>query len=193
MDDSFDSAQIDAFAGQRKRNEAMAGHEEHKGEAITWLRKEMAKLYCERARVTADAFVSAEDARRIYMSSKFPREYSKTLAFMGAIFRGKDWQFTGSRIQSKHPANNAREVKCWRYVGPGAPPPSATRLRPTQMEVYELFRGHGAMTHSEAWAAYTESPMTYQQTPASVRSRTAELVQLGLLESKGSLGEWGIK
>lgn len=35
----------------------------------------------------------------------------------GAVFRGSDWQFTGKRVKSTFPANHAREIKVWRYVG----------------------------------------------------------------------------
>ena len=35
----------------------------------------------------------------------------------GAIFRGKDWEFTGQRVVSKRVKNHAREIKVWRYVG----------------------------------------------------------------------------
>lgn len=35
----------------------------------------------------------------------------------GAIFRGKDWEFTGQRVTSARVSNHAREIKVWRYVG----------------------------------------------------------------------------
>ena len=103
--------------GEQKKERALSDHEQHKRAAIVWLRKEMAKLYLERLRVNPHASVSAEDARAAYLASRFPHEYSRTLAFMGAVFRGRDWEFTGERFRSPHPANNARELKCWRYVG----------------------------------------------------------------------------
>lgn len=106
-----------APTGQKRKEQALIDHEEHKGEAIRWLRKEMAKLYLERVRDNPSASVSAEDARAAYLASNFPQEYSQTLAFMGAVFRGNDWEFTGERFRSQHPANHARELKQWRYVG----------------------------------------------------------------------------
>jgi len=34
----------------------------------------------------------------------------------GSIFKGKQWRFTGDRIQSRRPAAHAREIKVWRLV-----------------------------------------------------------------------------
>jgi hypothetical protein len=36
----------------------------------------------------------------------------------GSVFAADEWQFTGVRIESKHPANHAREIKVWRYSQP---------------------------------------------------------------------------
>tara|TARA_R110000824_G_scaffold149861_1_gene320230 strand:- start:508 stop:864 length:357 start_codon:yes stop_codon:yes gene_type:complete len=34
----------------------------------------------------------------------------------GSIFKGKDWEFTGDRVNSKRITNHARELKVWRLV-----------------------------------------------------------------------------
>jgi hypothetical protein len=46
-----------------------------------------------------------------------PLEYSVNLNFFGTLFRGADWQPTGQRVPSLHPANNGRSIMCWRFVG----------------------------------------------------------------------------
>lgn len=104
--------------GQWRKEEALDDHEEHKKEAIKWLRKQLANLYKTRSVVSETvAFVTADDARRIYDASRFPKEYSANHTFFGSIFRGNDWHATGHRVPSLHPANNARSIMCWRYVG----------------------------------------------------------------------------
>jgi hypothetical protein len=35
----------------------------------------------------------------------------------GAVFRGKDWAFTGEYRKSKYASNHARHCKVWKYVG----------------------------------------------------------------------------
>lgn len=35
----------------------------------------------------------------------------------GALFKGKEWEWTGKRIKSSRITNHGRELKVWRYVG----------------------------------------------------------------------------
>lgn len=119
--DRIENGQLDlllAGKGRKRKEKALQEHDEHKQSAIVWLRKQLAELY----RWRTGAFpatnwpVSADDARAIYDASSFPAKYSANRTFFGSIFRGKEWEVV-SRTQSKHPANNAREIKTWRYVG----------------------------------------------------------------------------
>lgn len=116
--------QLDLLSGTQRKEKALADHEDHKGAAIRWLRSQMISLYRERVfgyapklGGTEIASVNADDARRIYEASSFPAEYSKNRTFFGSIFRGQEWSITGERVRSTHPANNARKIECWRYLG----------------------------------------------------------------------------
>ncbi len=97
--------------GRQRKERALDEHEVRKGQAIRWLRGQLAELYqIDRTPVCAD------DARAIYEGSNFPKEYSANRTFFGSIFRGRDWEVVG-RTHSTFPANNDREIKTWRYVG----------------------------------------------------------------------------
>jgi len=37
--------------------------------------------------------------------------------WMGSLFKGKRWEFTGQRIKSIRKSAHAREIKVWRWVG----------------------------------------------------------------------------
>jgi hypothetical protein len=105
--------------GVQNKERELELHDDRKKEAIVWLRKQLAKLYQQRTSLhpSYGAFVTADDARRIYDASRFPKEYSQSHTFFGSIFRGNDWKPTGQRVPSLHPANNARSIMCWQYVG----------------------------------------------------------------------------
>src|SRR5687767_11918430 len=106
--------------GQRRKTRALTEAEEKKAAAIGWLRKELGRLYQSRVRALPSYpemwNVSADDARRLYDDSKFPQAYARSRAWFGSIFRGSDWQKVGW-TKSKHPSNNGRDIKTWRYVG----------------------------------------------------------------------------
>ena len=34
----------------------------------------------------------------------------------GSLFKGREWKFTGERIQSTRTSNHAREIKVWRLI-----------------------------------------------------------------------------
>jgi hypothetical protein len=122
-----------ALTGEQRKEHELELHDDRKKEAIVWLRKQLAKLYQQRVQEgtikmreqgyivlgvdEGGPFVTADDARRIYDGSRFPKEYSENHTFFGSIFRGNDWKPTGQRVPSLHPANNARSIMCWRYVG----------------------------------------------------------------------------
>jgi hypothetical protein len=38
----------------------------------------------------------------------------------GSVFSGRDWSFTGERVNSQRVKNHARELKVWRYRGKGS-------------------------------------------------------------------------
>lgn len=48
--------------------------------------------------------------------------------YLGSVFKGKDWEFTGRWIEAKHESSHARSVRVWRLKGAvksqGAPPSS---------------------------------------------------------------------
>ena len=116
---------LDLFTeGERRKETALSDHENHKPEAIGWLRRQLIELYNDRQwgyapnlQGATQPCVSADDARRLYEGSRFPAEYSKNRSFFGAVFRGKDWAVTGERLKSTHPGNHAHKNECWRYVG----------------------------------------------------------------------------
>lgn len=106
--------------GEQRKSRALDSHDQNKKAAIDWLRKRLIELFNDRrferepkAPGCFIACVSADDARRIYDASSFPKEYSANRTFFGSIFRGDGWQTTGNRIKSAHPANNHREIKTW--------------------------------------------------------------------------------
>lgn len=123
--DRINNDQLDLLnrppAGKRRKERALSDHDRHKVAAIRWLRMKLAELYRERLSANAgwsleNCWVSADDARVIYERSLFPKEYAQNRTFFGSIFRGAEWEVVG-RTASRHPANNAREIKTWRFIG----------------------------------------------------------------------------
>lgn len=118
----INNAQLDLLdrpgKGRIRKERALSEHERNFHAAIAWLRKMLAARYVRRIHESPHqaAVVSADDAREIYASSSFPASYAQNRHFFGAIFRGADWEVAG-RTHSKHPSNNGREIKTWRYVG----------------------------------------------------------------------------
>jgi hypothetical protein len=115
--------QLDLLAprtGRQRKEKALDQAEAEKQAAIAWLRKECANLYQQRVRGMPSFpekwWVCADDARRLYEGSRFPAAYAANRHFFGAIFRGSQWQKVGW-TDSKHPSNNGRDIKTWRYVG----------------------------------------------------------------------------
>ncbi len=103
--------------GWKRKEKALDDHDEHKREAIQWLRRQLAELHRSRSSTFPPSpWVSVDDARRLYDESNFPAAYSENRTFFGSVFRGKDWEVVG-RMQSTHPSNNARSVCRYRYVG----------------------------------------------------------------------------
>lgn len=137
--------------GMTRKEAALDEHEDHKHAAIRWLRKALYALYESRLRSGDVRFVTADDARRLYEGSAFPKEYSENRTFFGSIFRGKAWEATGDRVPSLHPANNARSIMCWRPA-PGVPIESrASTIRDSHRRLIGLYQRHGPMTDAEAF------------------------------------------
>lgn len=67
------------------------------------------------------SYVTAEDARELLEIGIELNVYErpKNTFFMGSLFQGKEWEFTGERIQSTLKGSHLREIKCWKYVGEG--------------------------------------------------------------------------
>lgn len=64
-----------------------------------------------------------------------------------------------------------------------------TDVRPRQAAILHCFEAWGAMTDERLVYRYTASPMAYPpQTPASIRSRRAELQAAGLVVETGEVG-----
>ena len=141
--------QFFALSGEERKEKALDDHEDHKHEAIRWLRKTLRALYDTRVAHGGPRFVTADDARNLYEGSNFPEEYAENRTFFGSIFRGKEWEATGDRVPSLHPSNNARSIMCWRPT-PGVPIAPSTTIRDSHRRLIELFKLHGPMTDSEA-------------------------------------------
>ncbi len=64
-------------------------------------------------------YVSADEARILLEIGIATQgiERPANHAFMGSLFKGSEWEFTGHRVKSETPGSHANELKCWRYVG----------------------------------------------------------------------------
>ena len=103
--------QLNLQEGLRRKNEALAFLERTNKKLTETLRNIAAKISTQNGEVCAD------DVRTYLMSGQMQVPESR----MGTIFRGRYWEWTGRRKNSRWPPNHAREIKVWKWVGP--PPP----------------------------------------------------------------------
>lgn len=98
-----------------------------KGEELPFYKKELGLLRVERAYndwiVSARRFAVRHSAQFGSVSAVEVRAWAertnnhpdKPTAY-AAIFRGKEWQPIGERVQTLHADGHARRVECWKYV-----------------------------------------------------------------------------
>ena len=103
---------------ERKRDLGMALAADANATPLAWLREAIrAKAIDLRKRGVRD-YVSADDARILLeMGIALGIERPRNNNFLGSLFSGKDWEFTGYRIKSTTPGSHANELKCWRWIG----------------------------------------------------------------------------
>lgn len=86
---------------------------------LGWLREAMVARWRDLKAKGVRDYVTADDARVLLEiaidNGRFERPGS--MNFMGHLFQGQDWEFTGYRIKSTTPGSHANELKCWRYIG----------------------------------------------------------------------------
>lgn len=88
--------------------------------ALDWLRDAIKAKWRELQRTGVRNYVTADDARillEIGVGTGIERPRNNN--FMGSLFAGKEWEFTGNFIKSQTAGSHANLLRCWRYVGPG--------------------------------------------------------------------------
>jgi hypothetical protein len=101
--------QFDILDGERRKEAALAKHEQSTWDLLPRCRAYLAERY----RRTGEP-QSADDARRWLDQQGIPEsQRGARLDWMGALFRGKEWQAVGY-VKSTHPANHARRMLLWR-------------------------------------------------------------------------------
>ena len=102
---------FDLAEAQRLKEEGMASAAANKHDLLKHARhvaKQIAMLRDSRT-------VTADDVSRAFAREGITDSLANAA---GSIFRGKDWEFTGERVNSQRKTNHSREIKVWRYVGP---------------------------------------------------------------------------
>jgi len=102
---------FDLAEAQRLKEEGMASAAANKHDLLNHARhvaKQIAMLRDSRT-------VTADDVSRAFVKEGITDSLGNAA---GSIFRGKDWEFTGERVNSQRKTNHSREIKVWRYVGP---------------------------------------------------------------------------
>ena len=102
---------FDLAEAQRLKEEGMASAAANKHDLLKHARhvaKQIAMLRDSRT-------VTADDVSRAFAREGVTDSLGNAA---GSIFRGKDWEFTGERVNSQRKTNHSREIKVWRYVGP---------------------------------------------------------------------------
>ena len=97
----------------------MAIAADSKRTVLDQLRDAVRRKYLDLVRSGVRSYVTADDGRELFetmlANGHFERPHS--MNFMGSLFAGSEWEFTGERIKSKTAGSHANELKCWRYVG----------------------------------------------------------------------------
>jgi len=87
--------------------------------ALAWLRAAIRLKWQELHRTGVRDYVTADDAR-ILLEIGIGNgclERPSNMNWMGSLFAGKEWEFTGHYIKSETPGSHRNELKCWRWVG----------------------------------------------------------------------------
>lgn len=101
--------------GEQLKEQALFRLEMSNIDALRVIRTKLAVLYGTRKAVsnvlTPEAFVTADDARRVYdQLENRPRKTS----FLGAVFKSEEWEWTGQMVKSLRAGRHAGLLYCWR-------------------------------------------------------------------------------
>lgn len=86
---------------------------------LDWARDAIYRRWKDLKRSGVRDYVTADDVREL-LEIAFEIgtwERPSNMNWMGSIFAGKAWEFTGNRVKSRTPGSHANELKCWVYVG----------------------------------------------------------------------------
>lgn len=101
------------------RDRVLDSMEETRRSLLTWLREEMRSLYLRRLESHGRdlAFVTADDARVLLDNApNVPGPDRLNRNFLGQLFRGEGWEWTGQLYKSKTLNSHANDLRCWRWV-----------------------------------------------------------------------------
>lgn len=89
-------------------------------EILNWLRPKLVELYSFYALGDLDAYVTADDARRLIedaLDTGELKQRPECMNFMGSVFKGGEWEFTGKRVRSRTAGSHGNELRCWKWIG----------------------------------------------------------------------------
>lgn len=103
-------------------DQVMRRFEATHGDWLTVLRGAMRLVYRRRCRRNVEAYVTADDARRVFESLTTATERTEMLArnpkamnFMGALFQAPGWVWTGDWSRSETPGSHRNMLRRWRW------------------------------------------------------------------------------
>lgn len=100
---------FDLSEGVRRKEAALREFNERRGELMAWVRESLAERY----RIVGQP-VTADDAVRILaLALDCSIEDAPTGAWMGALFRSSEWEFSHWTV-SERVSNNGRSLRAWR-------------------------------------------------------------------------------
>jgi hypothetical protein len=103
-----------ASEGRTTKERELSAHEAERADVLAAIRRDLVALYRERARVgdPSSAFVNGDDAARIF-DALYP-EWTQGRAFLGSVFKSREWIHTGAFVESTQTKNHGRLLYCWK-------------------------------------------------------------------------------